>query len=151
MPAVAITDTGNLFGALEFSQACAAKGIQPIIGCQLALTRADNPRLAARADRAAGAGRDRPRQPAAPVLARLPRHRPRPEAAAPVRRASPQHAAGLILLTGGTTGPLARLLAEGQRPKPSACSRQFAEAFPDRTVVELHRHGLPLEPPSNPA
>ena len=45
MPAVAITDTGNLFGALEFSQACAAKGVQPIIGCQIALTRADNPRL----------------------------------------------------------------------------------------------------------
>src|ERR1700760_4659983 len=45
MPAVAITDTGNLFGALEFSQYCTGKGIQPIIGCQIALTRADNPRL----------------------------------------------------------------------------------------------------------
>src|SRR6185437_6143129 len=45
MPAVAITDTANLFGALEFSQACAARGVQPIIGCQVALTRADNPRL----------------------------------------------------------------------------------------------------------
>src|SRR5512146_1666653 len=45
MPAVAITDTANLFGALEFSQACTAKGIQPIIGCQIELTRADNPRL----------------------------------------------------------------------------------------------------------
>src|SRR3954452_14757026 len=45
MPAVAITDTANLFGALEFSQACAAKGIQPIIGCQIALPRTDNPRL----------------------------------------------------------------------------------------------------------
>ena len=45
MPAVAITDTANLFGALEFSQACAAKGIQPIIGCQIALARTDNPRL----------------------------------------------------------------------------------------------------------
>ncbi len=44
MPAVAITDTANLFGALEFSQACAAKGIQPIVGCQVALTRANNPR-----------------------------------------------------------------------------------------------------------
>ena len=38
MPAVAITDTNNLFGALEFSPACAARGIQPIIGCQLSLT-----------------------------------------------------------------------------------------------------------------
>ncbi len=46
MPAVAITDTANLFGALEFSHACAAKGVQPIIGCQLALTREDNSRLA---------------------------------------------------------------------------------------------------------
>src|SRR5580658_1949765 len=45
MPAAAITDTGNLFGALEFSQYCAGKGIQPIIGCQIALTRTDNPRL----------------------------------------------------------------------------------------------------------
>src|SRR4051794_40401738 len=45
MPAAAITDTGNLFGALEFSQYAAAKGVQPIIGCQIALTRADNARL----------------------------------------------------------------------------------------------------------
>ncbi|WP_208439936.1 PHP domain-containing protein, partial [Bartonella grahamii] len=34
-PAVAITDTNNLFGALEFSQYCFLHGIQPIIGCQL--------------------------------------------------------------------------------------------------------------------
>ncbi|WP_375706188.1 PHP domain-containing protein, partial [Bartonella sp. AA2SXKL] len=32
-PAVAITDTNNLFGALEFSQYCFSYGIQPIIGC----------------------------------------------------------------------------------------------------------------------
>src|SRR6202158_3874756 len=45
MPAAAITDTGDLFGALEFSQYCPAKGIQPIIGCQIALARSHNPRL----------------------------------------------------------------------------------------------------------
>src|SRR6201747_175359 len=45
MPAAAITDTGNLFGALEFSQYCAGKGIQPVIGCQIALARTDNTRL----------------------------------------------------------------------------------------------------------
>ncbi|WP_375669587.1 PHP domain-containing protein, partial [Bartonella sp. MR168JLCBS] len=37
MPAVAITDTNNLFGALEFSQHCFSHGIQPIIGCQLTI------------------------------------------------------------------------------------------------------------------
>jgi DNA polymerase-3 subunit alpha len=35
MPALGIADTGNLFGALEFSEALADKGIQPIIGIQL--------------------------------------------------------------------------------------------------------------------
>jgi DNA polymerase III subunit alpha len=35
MPAVAITDTGNLFGALEFSDAMMEKGIQPIVGTAL--------------------------------------------------------------------------------------------------------------------
>jgi DNA polymerase-3 subunit alpha len=33
MPAVAVTDTGNLFGALEVATTCATAGIQPIIGC----------------------------------------------------------------------------------------------------------------------
>ena len=46
MPAVAIADTANLFGAMEFSQYCVGKGVQPIIGCQISLTREDNPRLA---------------------------------------------------------------------------------------------------------
>jgi len=37
MPAVAVTDTSNLFGALEFSIAAARAGIQPIIGCNIYL------------------------------------------------------------------------------------------------------------------
>ena len=43
MPAVAVTDTGNLFGAMEFS--CYAKdaGVQPIIGCLMSVTRPDEP------------------------------------------------------------------------------------------------------------
>lgn len=37
MPAVAVTDTNNLFGALEFAMAAADEGVQPIIGCQLTM------------------------------------------------------------------------------------------------------------------
>src|SRR5712692_9240414 len=44
MPAVAITDSGNLFGALEFATACAESGIQPIIGVEIALAGRDEPR-----------------------------------------------------------------------------------------------------------
>jgi len=39
MPAVALTDSANLFGGLEFSQGCQGKGVQPIMGCQLFLSR----------------------------------------------------------------------------------------------------------------
>jgi DNA polymerase-3 subunit alpha len=37
MPAVALTDTGNLFGSMEFCLEGVKAGIQPIIGCQLAV------------------------------------------------------------------------------------------------------------------
>ena len=37
MPAVAVTDTNNLFGALEFAMAAAEEGVQPIIGAQVTM------------------------------------------------------------------------------------------------------------------
>ncbi len=41
MPAAAVTDKGNLFGALEISQTLWEAGIQPIIGCQVRIARED--------------------------------------------------------------------------------------------------------------
>ena len=90
MPAVAITDTGNLFGALEFSQACAAQGRAADHRLPDRARPRRQPAPAARPAGAAGAGRDRLRQSAAPVLARLPGNRARPEAATSARRASPR-------------------------------------------------------------
>ena len=37
MPAVAVTDTNNMFCALEFSEGAVKAGVQPIVGCQLDL------------------------------------------------------------------------------------------------------------------
>ena len=143
MPAVAITDSGNLFGALEFSQSCANKGVQPIIGCQIGLVRPENARL--------------PPDPVvllaqnAEGLANLQRLSSR--GFMETDPADPQlpldtvlaHSAGLILLTGGTRGPIARMLAEGRKPDAASMLARMAEAFGDRAVVELHRHGLPVE------
>ena len=42
-PAVGLTDTSNLFGALEFSDKLAEAGIQPIIGCTLQVDFGDRP------------------------------------------------------------------------------------------------------------
>ena len=144
MPAVAITDTGNLFGALEFSQYCSGKGIQPIIGCQLALTRADNPRLAPDpvvllAQNPAGYA-NLQKLSSRGFLDSDPASKPQISAETLFT-----HSEGLLLLTGGTLGPIARLLAEGQQDEATRLLASFAEAFPDRTVMELHRHGLAIE------
>ena len=109
MPAVALTDTANLFGALEFAQACAGKGVQPIMGCQLFLSRtAADPRPEAE------------RLPPDPVVALAMDARGLDNlqrlsslgflAADPSGKPClrfdtlAEHAEGLILLTGGTTG-----------------------------------------------
>ena len=144
MPAVAITDTANLFGALEFSQYCAGKGIQPIIGCQIALTRVDNPRLTPDpiillAQSPAGFS-NLQRLSSAGFLDTEPGLKP--QIAEDILFA---HAEGLMLLTGGNTGPIARLLAEGRQPEAARLLARIHEAFPGRTVMELHRHGLPIE------
>ncbi|HEY4044037.1 MAG TPA: DNA polymerase III subunit alpha [Rhodopila sp.] len=144
MPAAAITDTGNLFGALEFSQYCAAKGIQPIIGCQIALTRADNPRLPADplvllAQDAAGIA-NLQRLSSFGFLDTDPTLKPQ----LPFQRIA-ENAAGLLLLTGGTTGPIGRLLAEGQKTEAERLLDAMQDAFPGRTIQELHRHSLPVE------
>ena len=142
-PAVAIADSGNLFGALEFSQACVGKGVQPIVGCQISLLRPEKPGLApdpivVLAQDEAGLANLRAlssfgfieSDPALPQIGldRL-----------------LSHSAGLILLTGGTRGPLVRLLAEGRQAEAEALLAQFAEAFPGRCMMELHRHGLAIE------
>ena len=41
-PALALTDTDNMFGALEFSEKMAAVGIQPIVGCALGIDFSDH-------------------------------------------------------------------------------------------------------------
>ena len=48
MPALAITDTNNLFGALEFSEKLAKAGVQPIIGAQAMVDFGDAPLASSR-------------------------------------------------------------------------------------------------------
>ncbi|MBB3712800.1 DNA polymerase-3 subunit alpha [Limimaricola variabilis] len=149
MPAVAITDTNNMFAALEFSETAAKSGVQPIIGCQVDLCYL-------------------PPEPGK-----------RPELPAPIVLLAQSEAGymnlmklnsclylksdgqlpqvsieeiealsgGLICLSGGPDGPVGRLLRQGQRPKAEALMQRLKAAFLDRLYVELQRHpgedGLP--------
>jgi DNA polymerase-3 subunit alpha len=78
-PALALTDTDNMFGALEFSDKMAGYGIQPIIGCELAVDFGDQDptramRWPSRRGCAAGCTRARLPQPDAAELAGLSRN-----------------------------------------------------------------------------
>ena len=147
MPAVAVTDTNNMFAALEFSDTAAKAGVQPILGCQVSL--AHDP---------AGLG-ERPRSPAGVVL--LVQTEPGymnlmklnsclyigpngQGGAGQVAQVTVDELArfsgGLICLTGGPEGPLGRFLAAGQGVRARALLERLAAIFGDRLYVEVQRH-----------
>ena len=143
MPAVAVTDSNNMFAALEFSVAAAAAGVQPIVGCQVALAGAGAAAPGGRGD--AAAALVLLAQDAAGYLNLLKLNSCLylgKEGQAP--QVTPEeleaHAAGLICLTGGPEGPIGRLLAAGQAAKAEALLKRLAAAFPGRLYVELQRH-----------
>ena len=148
MPAVAITDTGNLFGVLEFSTACAEEGVQPIVGCQIALTNSDM---------SSNGGPSAPDQLVLLVQdedgysnilklisgAFLGSERgqvPQIDIDTLAERNS-----GLIALTGGAMGPVGRRLANGQTEAAETSLLELQEVFQDRLYVELMRHQLEVE------
>jgi DNA polymerase-3 subunit alpha len=152
-PALGLTDTGNLFGALEFSEKAADKGVQPIVGCQIAVDFADHagepgrratpiekhPSLVliaatetgwenlVRLDSRAFLGTEGAEAPHVTVddLA--------------------EFAEGLIVLSGGPTGPIDRALVGGQADLARRRVERLAALFGDRLYVELQRHGLDEE------
>ena len=159
MPAVAITDTGNLFGALEFSEALAEKGLQPIIGCTLKCEIDEPvkdgsqkqqtglrhvPSLALFAKDGVGYGN----------LMKLSSHAylDSPDNAEPhVSFADlAVHAQGLICLTGGPSGPINEALVAGQFTLARQRLLRLRDAFGDRLYVELQRHGLEAERAAEP-
>jgi DNA polymerase-3 subunit alpha len=150
MPALALTDTNNLFGALEFSEKMAGAGIQPITGMALAMEWGD--------DRNPGRGPAvQARRPMLVLLAateegyaRLARFASRaylgvPPGEPPYVEAGEllSDCEGLIALTGGPDGPVDRALAAGQRDLAEARLARLAAAFGDRLYVELQRHEGP--------
>ncbi len=148
-PAIAVTDTNNLFGALEFAQKAMKEGVQPIVGVQLDV------------GFPAGEGAERPsgRSPAddlAPlvllaatedgyrgllrVVSRAFLENPSGEPVhAPLDWLS-DCAEGVICLSGGERGPLGRLLARGDEAGALRRIEQLSALFPDRFYLELSRH-----------
>ena len=151
MPAVALTDTNNLFAALEFSVGAAGAGVQPIVGCQMDLRYVD-PQPGERV------------KPPAPVvlLAQTEvgyEHLMKLNSCLYMRRDNElphvtleeleAHAEDVICLSGGPDGPVGRHLRQGHRGAGQALMTRLAQIYGDRLYVELQRHagedGIPPE------
>ena len=149
MPAVAIADRGNMFGALEFSEACRKAGVQPIVGCDLAIgTGAEQPgqhgsaaasSLLLLAQDESGYGNLMALTSAAFLEGG--------EGGQPLVTldALAARSEGLLALTGGPGGPVGRLLIDGQLKAARQLLARLREIFPGRLYVELMRHGLEEE------
>ncbi len=141
MPAVAVTDTNNMFSALEFSVAALAAGVQPIVGCQVDVAyesaapgetaSAPAPIVLLAQDRAGYESLMRLNS------ALYLRESDRPHVTLDDLNAN---ADGLICLTGGADGPVGRLLRDGKKPAAEALLTQLAALYPTRLYVELQRH-----------
>ncbi|MEX2449923.1 MAG: DNA polymerase III subunit alpha [Rhodospirillales bacterium] len=168
LPAVAITDTNNLFGVLEFSAAMSGKGVQPIVGCQFSVRREEAAGGSGHSNghssghgngNGAGHGHGLEVHDAVVVLVQNETgygnllqlmhcaYRDTETAQQPhvTLDQLEAHNDGLILLTGGPGGPLAPLLAGGQLEAARALTERLQKAFPGRVYMELQRHGLELE------
>ncbi len=147
LPAFALTDQGNLYGAVEFYKACKAAGIHPIIGCELSV--APQSRLEKKKI---------PGHPSGYPIVLLVKDRegytnlcklsskgflegfyytPRID-----KELLRQHAKGLICLSGSLTGSIASLILQGKDEELAKEIEFYREIFGDDYYFEIQRHPL---------
>ena len=155
-PALALTDTDNMFGALEFSEKMAGVGIQPIVGCALGIDFGDHDQRAS----ALGEGWPRivllaAREDGYRSLMRL-----CSRAYLDTEQTERPHLKldwlagetdGLIALSGGINGPLDAAIGAGQSALVVSRCEHLQRLFGDRLYIELQRHGMPAERVAEPA
>jgi len=138
MPAIAITDRNNLFGALEISLTLTDAGIQPIMACCFDVTdglpKSEPSRISLYAQNDVGYKRlmllsSRAYLDAADGVPKL--H----------RDLLLENTDGLILLTGGSEGQVGKHLLKGRLADARTELSTMATAYPGRCYVEITRHG----------
>ena len=147
MPALALTDHGTMYGAVQFYKACKAAGIKPIIGVE--------PYLAPRGRRDRDAQRDRKAYHLTLLaqndtgyhnLMRLATiaqlegfyYKPRID-----KEVLAEHADGLIVLSGCGTSEVSRLIQAGQLDQARRAIAWYRDTFPGRYYLELQEHDIP--------
>ncbi|MGH6666114.1 MAG: DNA polymerase III subunit alpha, partial [Pseudolabrys sp.] len=155
--ALALTDTDNMFGALEFSEKLAVAGVQPIVGCALAIDFGDTDHGARNANAPA------PRERIVLLAAREGGYRSLMRLSSRAFLDTPPNETprlkldwledetdGIIALTGGPGGPLDGAIAAGQSHLATTRLDALRRLFGDRLYVELQRHGTTAERMTEP-
>jgi len=154
MPAVAITDTSNMFGSLEASLTLPGAGVQPIMGCQIALTsegplerngrRPEPAPLVLLAQNDAGYYN----------LLKLSSHAFLKTEAGETAQVPfdilEKHSDGIICLTGGAGGPLGRLILSDQDEDAVDLLHRLKAAFEGCLYMEIQRHETEAEQRTEP-
>src|SRR5579885_3055613 len=152
MPAMAITDHGNMFGAVEFYKKAVERGIKPIIGCEayLAPGKRTDRGFAVKADDVEGAGNYH-------LILLVQNHlgyrnlfklltaayreglyyKPRID-----KEILGEHSEGLIVLSGCLSGELARALRAGRSEKAREVAQSYARMFPGPFYIEFQDNKL---------
>src|SRR5688572_10362072 len=145
-PAIALNDRNGLYAAMAFGDACMEAGVQPIVGAMLGVARPDDIGPAGAIDWLVLLAQD---ETGYGNLCRLvsAAHLDRPIHEEPHVPFGTLESAtdGLIALTAGGEGALARLFADGQDDKAGAYAGRLKALFPDRLYVELSRRGDAIE------
>lgn len=156
MPAVALTDHGNLYGAVPFYQAAAKRGVRPIIGCEVYVA------PGSMRDRNAASAKD-----AAFHLTLLAAdatgyqnlvklvtaahlegfyYKPRVD-----KEKLAEFSGGLIALSGCLKGEVSQNLVNGRRKEAVAVAGEYRDIFgPENFFIEIHDHGIEAQRRINP-
>jgi len=140
MPAVALTDLSNVFGAVKFYKSAIEAGIKPIIGCDVWL---ENP-----------VSRDQPYR----LLILCQNENGFLNLSALLSKAylenqyrgrvelkkewfKEENTIGLILLSGATSGEIGQLIIQGKLDQAHSALNEWKNILSDRFYLELQRHG----------
>ena len=145
MPACAITDHGNMFGAAYFAKQCASVGIKPIFGCEVYVCHDHTDRTSELARRRNHLILLAQNMTGYHNLIRLVtrgylegfHYKPRVDKAQ-LR----EHAEGLICLSACIAGEIPRAIEAGDMDKALSLAEEYASIYPGRFYLELQSNGL---------
>ncbi|PYL18276.1 MAG: DNA polymerase III subunit alpha, partial [Verrucomicrobia bacterium] len=147
MPAVAVTDHGNLYGAIEFYQEATRAGIKPIIGCEAYVAPHSHKEKASSLREAAYhftllAQNDNGYRNLVKLISTAHldgfHYRPRID-----KELLAQHSAGLIGLSGCLAGEVNSAIQSDNIDKAKQAAAEYRDILgPENFFIELHDHGM---------